>query len=202
MAVLTVAEATTRVYEAIGRVDGDEACPAAAVAKRIDTEYRRLHRRCSFEFPSLYESVSGPTVITADVLTKPTDFEALHVLQKQDGGGWTALGALPSLNREDSMELGFFEMGDTFKITPVANAPGTYRMYYATGPGATYTTMDLPIGLEDIVIELVAVWACRRHSEEAQYHAEEAKRIWDEQYMALWNRYGAHSRSGLNVARP
>jgi hypothetical protein len=26
-----------------------------------------------------------------------------------------------------------------------------------------------------------------------------AKTIWDEQYMALWNRYGSHGQSGMNL---
>lgn len=202
MAQITATEAATRVLEAIGRVSGDTACPAAAIAKRIDTEYRRLRRRLAFEFPSMYEGVSTAETITDDEVAKPTDFEALQVLQRQNGSSWETLGALPSLNREDSLEMAFFEMGAVFKITPATNAPGTYRMYYTKAPAEGYTTLDVPLGLEDILIEEVAAWACSRHSEtERDYHKGEAKRIWDESYMALWDRYGAHSRSGLNQAR-
>lgn len=201
MAQISVTEATTRVLEAIGRVDGDEQCPATAIVDRLDTEYRRLRRRLSFEFPSMYEGVSSSTAITDDELDKPTDCDAVHVVQKQSGSSWVTLGALPSLNREDSLELAFFEMTDVLKITPAVNAPGTYRMYYSQAPAESYTTFDVPLGLEDILIEEVAAWACARHNEDPTYHKLEAKRIWDESYMPLWNRYGAHSRSGLNMAR-
>lgn len=200
MAALTVAEARTRVLEAIGRVDGDEQCPAAAIDRRIDTVFRRLRRRLAFEFPSLYEAVSTAQTITDDEVDKPDNFEALRVLEKQDGSSWVPLGVLPSLNREDSLDLAFYELGSVFKITPTADAPGTYRMFYTTAPAAGYTTMDLPLGLEDIVIEETAAWACSRHNEDPSFHQAEARRIWDEQYMPLWNRYGSHSASGMNLA--
>ena len=204
MAALTVAQARTEVLEAIGRVDGDTQCPATAIDKRIDTAFRRLRRRLAFEFPSLYEAVSTPETITADVLSKPADFEAVRVIEKQYGTFWVTLGALPSLNRDDCQELAFYELGSVFKITPITQAPGTYRMFYTTAPASNYTTMDLPLGLEDIVIAEVAAWASERHEERERTDdlRKEAKRIWDEQYMTLWNRFGSHSNSGMNIARP
>ena len=200
MAALTVAEATTRVLEAVGRVDGDEQCPAAAIARRIDTVYRRLRRRCAFEFPSLFEALSDEDTITDDELDKPDDCEVVQVVQKLVGSTWETLGVLPSLNRDDGICLSFFEMGAVLKIRPVEQAPGTYRMYYTTAVEDGYTTLDVPAGLEDIIIEEVAAWVSARHNEDADYHRQEAKRIWDEQYMPLWNRYGAHTASGLNQA--
>jgi hypothetical protein len=200
MAQITVAEATTRVLEAIGRVDDDEQCPATAIERRIDTVYRRLRRRLAAEFSSMYEALSDSDTITDDELDKPDDCEIVQLVQKQNGSSWETLGVLPSLNRDDCSELSYFEMGDVLKIRPVESAPGTYRMYYTTAVEDGYTTLDVPAGLEDIVIEEVAAWASARHNEDAAYHRKEADRIWDEQYMALWNRYGANARSGLNMS--
>lgn len=200
MAQLTPAEAVTRVLEAIGRVDGDEQCPAAAITRRLDTEYRRFRRRLAFEFPSLYEALSTTQTITDDELDKPDDCELIRVVQKQTGENWYAIGAVPSLNRDDVVELSWFEMGAVLKIRPVIQAPGTYRMYYTVAVEDGYTTFDVPAGMEDILVEEVAAWASARHNEDPAYHKAEAKRIWDEQYMTLWNRFGSHSASGLQVA--
>jgi hypothetical protein len=123
------------------------------------------------------------------------------VLEKQYGDQWTPIGVLPSLNRDDSLELGFYEMGSVFKITPLQDAPGTYRMFYTQAVADGYATYDVPTGLEDIIVEEVAAWARQRHDENPKYHQDEAKRIWDEMYMTLWNRYGSHSGSGMNIAR-
>jgi hypothetical protein len=43
----------------------------------------------------------------------------------------------------------------------------------------------------------------QRHNEVEQmaYHMAEAVKIWDEAYMGLWNRYGSHGKSGLNITR-
>lgn len=203
MAALTPANAVIRVLEALGRVSGDAQCPSDAITRRLDTAYRRLRRRLSGEFPSLYEAVSPNQTITGDSLTKPADFDAVRLIQKQYGDQWVSIGVSPSLNREDSLELAFYELGSVFKVTPASTAPGTYRIFYTVAPVDGYTTYDVPAGLEDIIVAEVAAWASERHEERerTKYHQDEAKRIWDEAYMPLWNRYGSHSNSGMNIAR-
>jgi hypothetical protein len=184
-------------------VSGDAQCPSDAITRRLDTAYRRLHRRLAFEFPSLYEAVSANQTITGDSLTKPADFEAVRLIQKQYGDSWVSLGALPSLNREDSLEQAFYELGSVFKVTPASTAPGTYRIFYTVAPVDGYITYDLPPGLEDIIVAEVAAWASERHEERERTKdlRDEAKRIWDEAYMPLWNRFGSHSNSGMNISR-
>ena len=201
MAALTPANAVIKALEAVGRVSGDLQCPSDAILRRLDTAYRRLRHRLSFEFPSLYEAVSSTQTITDDTITKPADFEAIRLLQKQNGTSWVTLGVLPSLNREDSLEQAFYELGSVFKVTPASIAPGTYRMFYTVAVVDGYTSYDVPPGLEDIIVEEVAAWIRQRHDEKPDYHQAEAKRIWSEMYMPLWNRYGSASNSVMNIAR-
>lgn len=204
MAALSPDDLVQRVLENVGRVVGDLQCPADVIKRMADDVYRRLRRRLSAEFPTLYEALSATQTITSDTITKPTDFEAIRVLEKQYGTGWVTVGVLPSLNRDDAQEQAFYELGTVIKVTPAATAPGTYRMFYLASPPTIITTYDVPNGIEGIIIEEVSAKIRQRHDEtsQVQYHKDAAKQIWDEQYMALWNRYGSHGQSCLQITRP
>lgn len=205
MAALTPSDLVLQVLDNLGRVTGDAQLPSATITRRADAEYRILRRRLSGEFPSIYEAVSTPTTIVAPTTTiaKPTDCETIRVLEKQVGTTWVALDVSSSLNRDEYSELSFYEIGANVQILPEASAPGTYRFIYIKAPPTTVTTYDVPDGLERIIVEEVSAWGRQRHNEMEQvaYHKTEAKRIWDESYMPLWNRYGSHGRSVLNITR-
>jgi hypothetical protein len=201
MAALSEANAVIRVLENVGRVSGDQQLPSDAIIRRLDDEYRRLRRRLSDEFPSLYEARSGNLTIAAGAssFAKPTLCEKVLVVQKQVGSEWPSLPVAPSLNRDEVAYLCFYEQGANIVISPLLSAPGTYRCYYIQAPAASVTAYDVPDGLEGIIIEEASAWARQRHDEDPTYHKMEARRIWDEQYMSLWDRYGPSGRPGLNV---
>lgn len=202
MAALAPTDLVIRVLENIGRVSGDRQCPSAAIIRRGDDEYRRLRRRLSAEFPTIYEKLSSSTTLTTlTTIAKPTDCETIRVMEKQSGAYWTSLPLAPSLNRDEIGCLAFYEEGANVVIVPSGSAPGTYRMFYIAAPASTVTTYDVPDGMEGIIIEEVSAWARQRHEEDPSYHKSCAKQIWDDQYMALWNRYGSHGATGLQVTR-
>lgn len=203
MAALTPSDATLRVLENIGRVSGDRQCPAEAIVRRLDDEYRRLRRRLSAEFPSIYEKLSSNFTLTSSVnyFAKPTDCEHVRVVQRQAGNYWTSLVVAPSLNRDETGGLCFFELDGNIYVVPVLSAAGVYRCYYLAKPADTVTTYDVPDGLEGILIEEVSAWARQRHEEDPSYHKAAAKQIWDDAYMGLWNRYGSHGQSALQITR-
>lgn len=206
MAALTIANGILRVLEAIGRVSGDTQCPSSAITSRLDTEYRRLRRRLIGEFPSIYEATSSNIVLTGtdDELDKPSGCDTVLLVEKLiDGssGTWTPLSVVSTLNRNETMALSYFEQGSVLKVRPTSATAGTYRISYVAMPVDGYTTYDLPDGLDDMLVELVAAWARVRHEEDPTPHRQEAARIWNEQYMPLWNRYGAHGQSGLQITR-
>ena len=203
MAALTPSDAVLRVLENVGRVSGDQQLPAEAITRRLDDEYRRLRRRLSDEFPSLYEARSGNLTIAAGAssFAKPTGCEKVLVVQKQVGSSWIALPVAPSVNRDEMACLAFYEQGANIVIAPELSAPGTYRCYYIQAPASSVTTYDVPDGLEGIIVEEASAWARQRHDEDPSYHKAVAKQIWDEQYMALWDRYGATGQPGLQIVR-
>lgn len=204
MATLTPTDAVLRVLENVGRVSGDAQLPSATIQRRLDDEYRTLRRRLSEEFPTLYEAVSSSTTLTsATTIAKPTDCEAIRLLEKQIGSTWFPIAVASSLNRDEFGMLAFYEIGANVQITPTEGAPGTYRFIYIKSPATTITTYDVPDGLERIIIEETSAWARQRHNEMefVSYHKAEAKRIWDDNYMGLWRRYGSHGRSVLNETR-
>lgn len=201
MAALSEANAVIRVLDNVGRVSGDQQLPSDAIIRRLDDEYRRLRRRLSDEFPSLYEARSSNLTIAtgASSFAKPTDCEKVQVVQRQVGSDWPSLPVAPSVNRDEMSCLCFYEQGANIVIAPALSAPGVYRCYYIKAPATTVTTYDVPDGLEGIIIEETSAWARQRHNEDPSYHKAIAKQIWDEQYMALWDRYGPSGRPGLQV---
>lgn len=208
MPSLTPTDATQRVLENVGRVVGDAQCPAAAIQRKLDDSYRTLRRRLSEEFPTIYEKVSSPITVAAGAVSfnKPTDCEAIRVLEKQsayNSSCWYPVDVAPSLNRDQYGTLSFYEMGAVLYLSPFPAAPGTYRLYYIASPPDTITTYDVPNGLERILIEEASAWARQRHNEMEQvaYHLAQARQIWDDNYMGLWRRYGSHGQSGLQEAR-
>lgn len=204
MASLSPDDLVQRVLENVDRIVGDAQCPADAIKRKGDDEYRRLRRRLSAEFPTIYEKKSADLVITTgSTVAKPADCEAIRVFEKQNGGNWFPLTVVAPLNREQPQWLAFYEIGANIQINPESQAPGTYRLFYTAAPPTVITTYDVPDGLEGIIIEKTSAWARQRHNEleHVNYHLAAAKAIWDEQYMALWNRYGAHGQSGMNITQ-
>jgi hypothetical protein len=203
MAALSEADAVTRVLENLGRVAGDVQLPSTAIVHRLDDEYRRLRRRLSAEFPTIYEALSPVSTLTGSTTSfaKPTDCETVRVVEKQSGAQWTSIPVAPSLNRDEIGCLCFYEQGANIVLTPAGSASGSYRVYYVKAPATTVTTYDVPDGVEGIIIEETSAWARQRHNDDPTYHKQEAQRIWDEQYMALWNRYGSSGQPGLQVTR-
>lgn len=204
MAALTEALLVTRVLDALGRITGDAQLPDTAIKRKADDVYRRLRRRLSAEFPSLYEAISSTTTLTStSTIAKPSDCEAIRVVERQSGTDWYPLQVAPSLNRDEVTTLSFYEIGANIQIVPTTAAAGSYRIIYLAKPAAAITTYDVPDGLEGIIVEETCAWARQRHNEmeHVRYHKDEAKQIWKEAYMGLWNRYGSHGASGMNTTR-
>ena len=203
MAALSPTDAVQRVLDNLGRVLGDVQLPADAIIRRLDDEYRRRRRRLSAEFPTIYEALSPVSTLTGSTTSfaKPTDCETVRVVEKQSGAYWTSIPVAPSLNRDEIGCLCFYEQGGNIVLTPFASAPGSYRVYYVMAPPAVVTTYDVPDGLEGIIVEETSAWARQRHNDEPTFHKEQAKQIWDDQYMALWNRYGSSGQPGMQITR-
>jgi len=205
MAALTPSDAVQRVLENVGRVVGDLQCPADVLTRRLDDEYRRLRRRLSAEFPTIYEKLSPTYVIApgSNTITKPTDCETIRVMERQAGANWDPLSLAPSLNRDQVSGPSFYEMGNIIYLLPEAYASGTYRFFYLSTPPTVITTYEVPDGFEGILIEMASVFARQRHNEMEfiAYHQAAARQIWDDGYLGLWQRYGSHGSSGMNETR-
>jgi hypothetical protein len=204
MAALSPANLVIRALENVGRVSGDEQCPADVIERRANDEYRSLRRRLSAEFPTLYEALSSETTLTTTaVIAKPTDCETVRLVERKSGNQWFPLEVAQSYSRSYPDGLSFYERGADLIITPTELAPGVYRVHYVKTPASPIVTYDVPDGLETIIVELVSAWIRQRQNEVEQvnYHLAQAKRIWDENYSALRRRYGSHSASALKRER-
>ena len=163
----------------------------------------------SYSLMTLGTTVSSGFALYADVnyyganwIGEPADFESLRLLERLTGNGqWMPVASSSSLNRRESLNISFYEQGRFLMLSPDSEAPGQYRLTYESKVPDGYTYYDLPDGFEQIIIEETSAFVRQRHEEDPTYHKREAQRIWDDQYMSLWNRYGSHGRSGLNITR-
>lgn len=185
--------------------DNDQQTTDAQIQAQLHRSLQRLRRRLSAAFPSIFEKVSDEIVVApgSATLTKPVDCEHPTVVERKNTAGfWDFVDVNSSLNRSMAASVSIYERGDVLVIEPAYLAPGTYRIHYSAALVDGYTTIDLPAGLEEIIIEETCAWLRQRHEEDPSYHLMRAKQVWDENWMPLKKRYGAHGRSALQITRP
>jgi hypothetical protein len=199
---MTVTEAIAAI-RASTLHDADTQVTDAQITVKIDQEYKRLRRQLVLLIPSLYEVVSTPTITAGNTtIAKPTDFERLVLLERQSAGSqYFALTAADRLNKNDPDQISFYERASNFVVQPDSLAPGSYRLTVVLGPTTGYTSLDVPGGCEDVIVERAAAWVCARHEDDPSYHDAAADRIWREQRSVLIRRYGAHPQPGLARTR-
>ncbi len=181
----------------------------AQLLVKITQEYQRLRRwLCTF-VPNLYETSATITVAAgASSIAKTglTNFERLRRVERQQGsasGTYYPISIADTLNANQARTLCAYEQGAYILLAPTSSAPGTYRVTFVTGTGtvAAGTTLDVPDGLEDVIVERCAAWVRQRHDEDPSYHIRAADEILKEQRQLLRGRYGTHAVPGLNTTR-
>jgi len=197
---MTTAEALIAVRSSTAH-DADTQVTDAQLTVKLDQEYKRFRRFLVNLLPSLYVKTMtpAPTIAAGGVsFAKPTDFERIHRLEKLSSGTtYYPLNAGNKLGINGYCTY-FEEQGANIVIGPDSDAPGTYRLMYVPTVG-TYTGLDLPEGLEDVVIERCAAWVRQRHDENPDYHLGIAREIIKEQAPYLVRRYGEHRVSMMVV---
>lgn len=201
---LSVSDAVVMVRSGTAH-DNDAQTTDTQIQAQLHRSLQMLRRRLSAAFPSIFEKVTSELVVAsgANTITKPVDCEHVTVLERKNAAGaWDFIDVNPSLNRSMAATVSFYERDGVLVIEPAYLAAGTYRIHYSGALLDGYTTIDLPAGLEEIIIEEVCAWVRQRHEEDPSYHMARAKMVWDENWMPLKKRYGAHGRSALQITRP
>ena len=185
VAQMTPAAAITAVRSATAH-DADQQVTDTQLTAELDREYRRVRRWLSSFLPELYQKqsanirLSGTVDGTANIITKPDDFERLVRLEQQFSQGfWQPMNPRPLLHASEGVPR---------------DITGTYRLTYVARPVDGYTAFDVPEGCEDVIIAAVAAWVRQRHDEDVTYWMNRAAQLKDEVRAALSMRYGAHPR--------
>lgn len=195
----------------------------------LQQEYRRLRRWLGQVVPNLCEltgtvvvasagatytatmtidGVTGsPVAMTASNLIPKsimTDFERIRRVEKLIGGDtYYPLNVVDDLNCANSKQLSVHEQPDRFAIYPTAEALGTFRLTWVSGAPSsitTGTTVNLPVGLEDVMINRGAEFVSIRHDpQQAPYFRDRAEMILKEQKRLLISRYGAMPAPGFTM---
>lgn len=168
--------------------DDDEQVTDTQLGVWLTVEYKKVRRKLSARFPSLFTKTSDPIVVTAQTLTKPTDFEKLGTygrIERQEGTSWVTIPHASPVNPEGDGYIGHMEQGAAFHLTPASSAPGTYRFVYISSPSSCFPAADIPMGFEDVIIQKVIAKVQRRIGGDPEPHLEEAKETFDETAAAL-----------------
>jgi hypothetical protein len=148
----------------------------------LNEEYATVRRRIAGFAPSLFTAVSPDLVVTSpatsiDISSLTTLLQILEVQQKQ---GVTYFSLRPSGPNAEFGALswrqrGFPGAGCAVDISPMRQAPGTYRVRYVVAPtpfviGTLTAPVLLPAGGERVLIEAVAARVRVREEEDPSAH--------------------------------
>lgn len=157
----------------------------------VADEYRRLRRWLCVHAPSLCESTATAIAVAGTSITKAvslTDFERVVLVSRLEGSTYYPISTTSRY---------------AMVTPPTGSVAGTYEVAYLKGAPASITTstpLDLPLGLEDVLIERSSAWVRQRHNEEIgriNYHLKRADDMLNEAAGLLKGRNGAHGESGL-----
>jgi len=181
VALMTIASAIVEVRTSTAH-DSDTQVTDTMITAQLNDSYRRTRRWLSTFLPELYAVSAAATIAAgANTIAKPDGYERLIRLEYE-----------VATDDYYPLELGPMVEG------PGSNAAGTYRITYASRPVDGYTSLDVPEGVERIIIEEASAWVRQRLNEDPKYHLDMAAALKRDLRADLRNRYGAHSRVGLS----
>lgn len=207
---ISLANAYTNVRTATAR-DSDLRLTDTMMAAWVDIESKRLWYYLSQEIPELTESTvaatvaAGSSTINMNALTS-SSYYRLHLLEKAFSDG--VYDEVPSANYAHPARVSglvfresIISGAPTITLYPADSAPGTYRVRYTPLVAPGYTTVPVPEGFEDVVIERVAARARIRFKEDPSPHLAQANEFLQQQLDAARDRHGYHPVGGLRVVR-
>ena len=189
VAQMTVANAILAVRYATAH-DSDTQTTDAQITAELDREYRRTRRWLSSFLPELYSTSTTSTLTSSQsgaTIAKPTNYDRVVRMEYEfPTGNWVPLAMRPMLHASSWW---------------LRDVSGTYRLTYVYRPVDGYTSLDVPDGCEDLILEPVKAWIRQRHDEDPSFHIARRQQLEKEIRASLGMRYGAHGRSLLGSAQ-
>lgn len=151
---------------------------------------------------------AAPVAMTAmNLIPKSvmTSFERIVKVEHDVGGGvYSPIRVTEALDWTQLSVTSVHEQPARLVITPDSVAVGTWRLTWTAGAAASLTAasaLDLPGGLEDVVINRGAEFVSIRHDpSQAAYFKRRADDILKEQKPLLMQRYGSMPEPGIVIA--
>ncbi len=200
---MTRAEARTAINSTFEEVSG--APSSTDLNTWIDLEHKLVLRELAHAAPSSVAAVSSnQTLASGDTeLFPPAFMESVIRVERQSGSAWVPVDVSDELTPHIG-GLTYREESGALVVSPTQLAPGTYRIVY-TVAAATMTAdgdlLQVPPGIEDVIIERVAARCRVRLDEDPTPHLQRADAVWKAQLKALKKRYGRHPVPGLRQTR-
>lgn len=185
--------------------DSDDQVSTAQYLDFVQAEQDRIRRELAVDVPELYQTTAAATINAGSDTITPVAMLHFVRLEKLVGSRYYPVPATGGLSTNGIDGTEFRWQGSSIVVSPVEDADGTYRYAYVT-LGATLTgvnpeQVEIPVGLEEVLIERVCAQVRWRCYEDGSGHEAKAQGIWDKMLPKIKRRYGAHPRPGLQRIR-
>ena len=203
---LTYLQARTQIRTATAH-DVDAQVSDTQLDSWLDQEVAQLRRMLISVAPTLYQR-TAPTQTPAvnswfDLAIVSPAVERVWRFERLYGSTYIQV----PVSDEASPEADFLNYRETTNagspillLAPSREAlGGTYRLIYHPVPAAS--TVEVPTGCEDVVIQRVAGRVAMRLFDDPAPFFALADRVWTEQRRALRRRYGAQPQPGLRLTK-
>lgn len=199
---LTVTQAIAAARALTAHDAPDTSVTDAQITQWIDAEYTALLRELGVVVPELMTVVVAASITTTATPTfaKAADFDSVQTLERLEGTTYVPVPRADELNSSVGA-LGWRENPTTIEVTPALSSVGTYRLRYKRGVATGYTTLDLPAGLEWVLVPRVAAWIATRFDDSPAPHTARAEDAWRRAMTVLKQRGGTHPIPGLRITR-
>lgn len=195
--------------------DADTQVTDAQILRHAVKEYQRLRRWLCLTAPNLCQvtvsaqAVASPSCqLTKSALVSAVGGGSTHTVERIRrievlvGDLYQPIRAAGPLEGQYSPYIWWEEFPTYLQFGPASAAAGTYQVTYTKGPPAaadisTSTVVDLPLGVDDALVEYVSAWIRQRHNEDPKYHLGIASDIIATATSLLRNRTGEHGQSAL-----
>jgi len=203
-----VSQAITNIRSATSH-DTDDQISTTQYLAWLQLEQDILRARLAASIPNLYSTTA--TTVLADqetIIPLPDDFLATVRIEKIVGATYYPVCVSDGLSTNGlSTGLEFRRENNQIIVSPPETSAGTYRhTYIYTSAVLDYdddensqndSTLEVPLGLEDVICERVAARVRIRCEEDPSPHEARAERIWAMNQHAIRKIYGAHPVTGL-----
>lgn len=196
-AITDIRERTDQDLPSGGAVE-EQPIKDSTIKRWINIEVQNVRRLLLAAAPALFATQSAFTASAGPppFWTKAATFDRVRLVERKGTDGtYYPIEKANELDPEMSPSYAWRELGSKIEFFPSTGAAGDYRVTFLAKPAALVNSsdvLDVPDGVEDVVVERVCARVRRRFEESPAEHIEAAKAALEEALGFLQGRDGLH----------